>query len=60
MKSSSKGVAVVALIMGSLITLYELTWLGRSRVAMVLVGLGVCVVLLAVSALLGQKERNNG
>lgn len=59
MQTWSKRLAVAALVLAGLTTLYELTWLGRSRVAIVLVALGVSAVLLAVSVLMGQAKHEH-
>jgi len=60
MKQWSKGLAIAALALAGTLTLYELAWCGRSGVAKVLVGLGLSVVLLALSVLIGHIEQEKG
>ncbi len=48
---NAKNLAVVSLAGAGLVVAYELSWLGESRLAPVLVGLGVSVGLLGVAFL---------
>jgi hypothetical protein len=47
----------VALIIASGIALYELSWIGRSSLWWVLVGLAVAIALIAVHLLLKEREK---
>ena len=59
MKGWSRNLAIAAAILAGLLTLYELTWVSRSGVAWVLVGLGASVVLLSVAVVLGTGGGND-
>jgi hypothetical protein len=47
----------IALIIASGIALYELSWIGRSSLWWVLVGLAVAIALIAVHLLLKEREK---
>jgi hypothetical protein len=47
----------VALIIASGIALYELSWIGRSSLWWVLVGLAVAIALIAVHLLIKEREK---
>jgi hypothetical protein len=49
--------AWAALVVAGLVTLQELTWLGRNSLARVIAALGLSVVLLAVSVLTGKQAK---
>jgi len=47
----------VALIIASGIALYELSWIGRSSLWWVLIGLAVAIALIAVHLLIKAREK---
>jgi predicted phage tail protein len=57
MKAWAKGLAIAAVALAGSVTFYELSWLHRSGVAKVLVALGLAVVLLGVSVILGHSAK---
>jgi hypothetical protein len=60
MRAWRKWLVVSALALAGLLSLYELTWIGRSGVALVLVGFGTSIVLLALAVLLGRATEKTG
>ena len=47
----------IAFIIASGIALYELSWIGRSSLWWVLVGLAVAIALIAVHLLIKEREK---
>ena len=47
----------IALIIGTVIALHELTWIGRSSLWPVLLGLAVAIALIAVHLLIKQRQK---
>lgn len=48
--------AGIGLAVAGLVTVYELTWIGRSNVAWVIVALGVAICLVALALLLPEEK----
>jgi len=47
----------IALIIASGMGIYELTWVGRSSLSWVLVGLAVAIALIAVHLLIKERRK---
>jgi len=43
-----KGLLWVSIVIAAIVAIYELTWLGRSELALVILGLAIAMVLQAV------------
>jgi len=51
----ARALNLIALIIGAAVILNELSWLSKSKVAYVLTGLGIAVVLNAISGMMQKK-----
>jgi len=50
-----KGLLWISIIIAAIVAIYELTWLGRSDLAWVILGLAIAVALQAVYLLVKKK-----